>query len=47
METQEAERAHLVSGTEAGSLSGHGKSGASGSHDGSGDLLGHGGELPP
>ncbi len=26
METQEAERAHLVSGTEAGSLSGHGRS---------------------
>ncbi len=56
METQEAERAYLVSGTEAGSLSGHGKSGASGSHDGSGDLMGHGGsgvsvsnggELPP
>ncbi len=56
METQEAERAHLVSGTEAGSLSGHGRSGASGSHDGSGDLMGHGGsgvsvsnggELPP
>ncbi len=55
-ETQEAERAHLVSGTEAGSLSGHGRSGASGSHDGSGDLMGHGGsgvsvsnggELPP
>ncbi len=56
METQEAERAHLVSGTGAGSLSGHGRSGASGSHDGSGDLMGHGGsrvsvgnggELPP
>ncbi len=55
-ETQEAERAHLVSGTEAGNLSGHGRSGASGSHDGSGDLMGHGGsgvsvsnggELPP
>ncbi len=53
-ETQEAERAHLVSGTEAGSLNGHGRSGASGSHDGSGDLMGHGGsgvsngeELPP
>ncbi len=55
-ETQEAERAHLVSGTEAGSLSGHGRSGASGSRDGSGDLMGHGGsgvsvsnggELPP
>ncbi len=55
-ETQEAERAHLVSGTGAGSLSGHGRSGASGSHDGSGDLMGHGGsgvsvsnggELPP
>ncbi len=55
-ETQEAERAPLVSGTEAGSLSGHGRSGASGSHDGSGDLMGHGGsrvsvsnggELPP
>ncbi len=55
-ETQEAERAHLVSGTEAGSLSGHGRSGASGSHDGLGDLMGHGGsgvsvsnggELPP
>ncbi len=43
METQEAERAHLVSGTGAGSLSGHGRSGASGSHDGSGDLMGHGG----
>ncbi len=55
-ETQEAERAHLVSGTGAGSVSGHGRSGASGSHDGSGDLMGHGGsgvsvsnggELPP
>ncbi len=55
-ETQEAERAHLVSGTGVGSLSGHGRSGASGSHDGSGDLMGHGGsgvsvsnggELPP
>ncbi len=55
-ETQEAERAHLVSGTGAGSFSGHGRSGASGSHDGSGGLMGHGGsgvsvsnggELPP
>ncbi len=55
-ETQEAERAHLVSGTGAGSLSGHSRSGASGSHDGSGGLMGHGGsgvsvsngrELPP
>ncbi len=51
-----AERAPLVSGTEARELSGHGRSGASGSHDGSGDLMGHGGsrvsvsnggELPP
>ncbi len=41
-ETQEAERAYLVSGTEAGSLSGPGRSGASGSHDGSGDLMGPG-----
>ncbi len=55
-ETQEAERAHLDSGTGAGSFSGHGRSGASGSHDGSGGLMGHGGsgvsvsnggELPP
>ncbi len=43
IETQEAERAHIVSKTEAGSLSGHGRSGASGSHDGSGDSMGHGG----
>ncbi len=42
IETQEAERAHIVSKTEAGSLSGHGRSGASGSHDGSGDSMGHG-----
>ncbi len=42
-ETQEAERAHLVSRTEPGSLDGHGRSGASGSHDGSGDSMGHGG----
>ncbi len=40
-ETQEAERAHIVSRTEAGSLGGHGRSGASGSHDGSGDSMGH------
>ncbi len=32
----------MVSGTEAGSLSGPGRSGASGSHDGSGDLMGPG-----
>ncbi len=40
-ETQETERAHIVSSTEVGSfLGGHRRSGASGSHDGSGDSVG-------
>ncbi len=42
-ETQEAERAHIVLRTEAGSLGGHGRSRASGSQDESGDSMGHGG----
>ncbi len=40
-ETQETERAHIVSRTEVGSFLGsHRRSGASGSHDGSGDSVG-------
>ncbi len=42
-ETQEAERAHIVLRTEAGSLGSHGRSRASGSQDESGDSMGHGG----
>ncbi len=41
-ETQEAERAHIVSRSEAGSLGDHGRSRASGSQDESGDYMGHG-----
>ncbi len=41
-ETQEAERAHIVSRTEAGSLSGHGRSGDSMGHGGSGVSMSNG-----
>ncbi len=39
-ETQETERAYMVSRTEAGNLGGHGRSGDSGGPGGSGDYVG-------
>ncbi len=39
-ETQEAERAYMVSGTEAGNSGGHGRSGDSGGPGRSGDSVG-------